>query len=130
MDTFPPDKKCCHLTGFKKYCRKLVMSGACQGRWVGVAGTNPQTGEQLDHYACIDDHAVVLQLDQTRRVSGMQSAIESLRNETVKILSQNMLQQAQQHRETLALTVETQMRMPELLPGYVDKLAIELKSEG
>lgn len=129
MDSFPPDKKCCHLTGFKKYCRGLVMSGACQNRWVGILGQDPQTGKELNHFGCIDDHAVMMQLDHTRKLNGMQAAIESFRNESLKVTQQHMLQAAQQHRERVALMIEEQVREPVKLNGYVDQLALELKSE-
>lgn len=100
---FPPEKKMCHLTGFTKSCRDLCMSQACQDRWVHITGTNAQTGEAYDKWGCVDDQTVTLELDQTRKLHGLQAAIESLRNETVKILVEQIARQERQHREALNL---------------------------
>ncbi len=100
---FPPKEKMCHRTGFEKSCFELCASKACQDRWVHVQGTNAQTGGPIDTWGCVDDQIVTLELDQTRKLHGLQAAIESLRNETAKLLVEQIARQERQHREALNL---------------------------
>lgn len=83
MEGLYPDKESmCHRTGFEKSCRELVSSGACK-RWRIVEGEHPQTKAVLRKWDCIDNHLLVLQLDQTKKLLEMGAAIESFRNEVV-----------------------------------------------
>ena len=112
---FPPKTKMCHRTGFAKSCFELCASEACQGRWVHLTGTNAQTGEPLDVWGCIDDHAINLHLDQTRKLHGLQASMDSMRNEITKLQLEQIARQERQHRE--ALSFVPQALAPELPAG-------------
>jgi hypothetical protein len=89
LDTIPNEKRKCHRCNFDKSCRELVMSGDCQ-RWAKISGANPQTGEPLDRWSCIDDlqHILLLEIgNQTNKVS---VELNVLRNETAKAHSESM----------------------------------------
>lgn len=61
-----PDKEVrCHLTGFKKSCRKLVETGQCK-RWMAIRGMNPNTGEPMDEHRCIDDWIPLLLIENSQ----------------------------------------------------------------
>jgi hypothetical protein len=123
---FPPKTKMCHRTGFQKSCFELCASEACQDRWVHVTGDNAQTGEPIDKWGCVDDQAVMLQLDQTRRVHGVWHAIDKMRNEVVKLQVEQIARQERQHRE--ALSFAPQALAPEL-PAGISLQALEHAAE-
>lgn len=122
---FPSKTKMCHRTGFEKSCFELCASQACQDRWVHIQGTNAQTGEPIDKWGCVDDHVVTLQLDQTRKLYGLQAAIESMRNEVTKLQVEQIARQERQHREALALP---EMIAQGRLPGPAPEPGITLLS--
>jgi hypothetical protein len=62
---------------------------------------HPQTGEELNRFGCVDDHTITLQLDQTRRITGIQAAVESMRNELCKLQAEAMFREEQRHAENL-----------------------------
>lgn len=76
-----PDKDIgCHRCGFEKKCRQLVVDGLCN-RWIEVAGMNPNTGEEIKHYDCVDNWGPMLTLENSQQVRQLGAAVESLRNE-------------------------------------------------
>jgi hypothetical protein len=77
----PDTKRRCHCTGFTKSCHKLVTSGAC-GRWMQLQGQNPQTGEQLSRWGCVDDHVATLLLENAMQQRHTTASVDKLRNET------------------------------------------------
>lgn len=80
-----PDKEtACHRTGFTKTCRECVVDHNCQ-LWVQVMGHNPNTGEQMNKWACSDSlqHLLMIENSQMQRQTG--AAIESFRNEMVRL---------------------------------------------
>lgn len=99
---FPPKEKMCHLTGFTKSCLELCSTKACQDRWVHVQGVNAQTGEALDMWGCVDDQAVTLQLDQTRKLHALLATLQETRNDITKLQVEQIARQERQHREALA----------------------------
>ena len=99
---FPSEKKMCHLTGFTKSCLELCVSKACQDRWVHITGENPQTGEPIDKWGCVDDQAVTLHLDQTRRLHMLAATLQDTRNDIVKLQLEQIARSERQHREALA----------------------------
>lgn len=99
----PPANKYCHRTGFRSKCQRLVTKGHCQGRWTHIMGIHPQTGQDVDAWGCADDHVALLGEEHTRRLLGLQHAVESMRNELVKLQVEAMSRQAQQHREAMSL---------------------------
>lgn len=80
-----PDKDVgCHLTGFKTKCRDLVVSGKCN-RWIQVQGHNPNTGEAVNRHNCIDNWMPMLLIENSQMQRQTGAAVESLRNEWIKI---------------------------------------------
>ena len=57
----------------------LVSSGRC-GRWVTIAGEDPQTGAAQSKSMCVDDWKPTLLIDVARKMGGVQAATESFRN--------------------------------------------------
>lgn len=78
----PPKERMCHLTGFTKSCRQLVNDEAC-GRWSQVQGRHPQTGVEMDRWACVDDHIPTLLLTIAKLTLEAGAATESFRNEVM-----------------------------------------------
>ena len=81
-----PDSKIkCHHTGFAKSCRSIVTADdtICP-KYVHVVGSNPNTGNPVDHWGCIDSmqHLLLIENSQMQRQTG--AAVESFRNEFVK----------------------------------------------
>lgn len=80
-----PDKEdYCHRTNFEKKCRALVSSGRCRKRWIQIQGVNPNTGETINRYDCIDNWWPTLMMEFSQQQRATAAAIESMRNETVK----------------------------------------------
>ena len=73
----------CHKTGFKKNCRDLVTSGACN-RWMQIRGNNPNTGDPVNEYKCIDDWLPILLIENSQQQRQTGAAVESFRNEMSK----------------------------------------------
>lgn len=72
----------CHHTGFEKKCRELVCNGVCN-RWIQVSGKNPNTGEDVNHYDCVDNWMPMLTIQTAQQMRQAGAAIESFRNEMV-----------------------------------------------
>jgi hypothetical protein len=100
---FPDERKMCHRTGFSCSCLELVSTKKCQDRWVNIQGRNTNTGEDVNKFGCVDDHAYMLQLAVESRLIGIQAAVESRGNETIKMLGESILRQDHQHREAIGL---------------------------
>ena len=76
----PKQGNLCPLIG--EDCRELECAWYTQ-----ISGTNPQTGEPVNEYGCAVAWIPFLQVDNSKTVNQMGSAIESFRNETVEKLS-------------------------------------------
>jgi len=72
--------KCPH-TGFKKSCRELALS--CP-KFVHIAGLNPNSGEQVNKYGCVDGFLPMLLIENSQQQRQTAAAVESFRNETVR----------------------------------------------
>ena len=94
-----PDKDIgCHRTGFEKKCRQLVCDGICN-RWIEVMGMNPQSGEQIKHYDCVDNWMPTLMLENSQQQRQTAAAVESFRNEMVKMNeASNLIELAKLHQ--------------------------------
>ena len=80
-----PDKEIgCHRTAFTRKCREMVASGAC-GRWMQIAGNNPNTGEPVNRYDCVDNWTPLLLIENSQMQRQTGAAVESFRNEMVKL---------------------------------------------
>jgi hypothetical protein len=80
----PDAKRRCHCTGFTKSCRKLVADGHCQGRWLQVQGANPQTGETISRWECVDSLMPMLLIESTQQQRQTCASIDRLRHETAQ----------------------------------------------
>lgn len=80
---FPDEKIMCHHTSFEKRCFDLVVHSKCR-KWQQLLGVNPQTGEQLALWDCVDGHAHRIQLDTGAAVMRAVASIDKLVNEVAK----------------------------------------------
>ena len=79
-----PDKNIkCPATGFAKSCREIVSDCDCP-KFVKISGVNPNDGQQIDKFGCIDSflHMLLIENSQMQRQTG--AAVESFRNEMIK----------------------------------------------
>jgi hypothetical protein len=68
----------CPLDGFKP-CRKLDCAW-----FVQVRGTNPNTGKEVDEWACAMAWMPVLMIENSQQQRQTGAAVESFRNEMVR----------------------------------------------
>lgn len=80
---FPDEKVMCHETAFEKSCFDMVTKCKCQ-KWVCIRGQNPNTGEDMNKYACSDSLLPILLIENAQQSRQTGAAVESFRNETVK----------------------------------------------
>lgn len=80
----PPKEMMCHHTGFTKSCRDLVTSGKCR-RWIQVMGTNPNTGEPVNRWDCVDNWTPMLLIENSQMQRQTGAAVESFRNVMVQL---------------------------------------------
>ena len=100
-DLNPPEKRMCHLTGFTKKCRALVTSGKC-GRWIHLHGVDRNSGEQMVMAGhCIDDVLPKLLIENTQMARENGAAVESFRNEMVKVNQITLALQSDELRQHL-----------------------------
>ena len=71
-------KSNCPLDGFKP-CRQFECAWFTQ-----VRGTNPQTGQEVDEYACAIAWLPMLTIENSQQQRQTGAAVESFRNEMVK----------------------------------------------
>jgi hypothetical protein len=76
----PDEKIMCHHTGFEKRCFDLVTQSKCR-KWRNVLGANPQTGEQMNIWDCIEGLQHQIQLDTGRAVMQMVASLDKLATE-------------------------------------------------
>jgi hypothetical protein len=70
---------------FGSQCKEIKNNKLHQCAWlVKLAGTNPQTGEQMDEEKCAVTFLPILMVENTMKVSSSAAAVESLRNEIVE----------------------------------------------
>ena len=97
----PNEKRMCHLTGFTKKCRSLVTSGKCE-RWIHLHGIDRNTGKQMvDEGHCIDDVLPKLLVENTQMARENGAAVESFRNEMVKVNQVTLALQSEELRQHL-----------------------------
>lgn len=89
IENVPSEKRKCHVCFFRKSCRDLVLSGACE-RWTQIKGTHPQTGQYIEQWGCIDDLQHLLLLEIGNQASKVSVEVNVLRNETAKAHKENM----------------------------------------
>lgn len=79
----PDHKVMCPHTAFSKSCRSIVSEHDCP-KFVKISGINPNDGQPLDKFGCIDSflHMLLIENSQQQRQTG--AAVESFRNEMVR----------------------------------------------
>lgn len=80
----PDEKIMCHHTGFKVSCREGVTKHNCP-KWTQVLGANPQTGKDMNRYGCADSFLPLLLIENSQMQRQTGAAVESFRNEMVKL---------------------------------------------
>lgn len=83
MDMLPDEKVMCHHTSFDKPCREMVVNGRCR-KWVQIQGSNPNTGEPVNKWDCVDAWLPFLLIENSQMQRQTGASIDSFRNEVVK----------------------------------------------
>jgi hypothetical protein len=83
MDFLPDEKIMCHETAFQRSCRDIVVNCRCR-KWVQIMGTNPNTGEALNKWDCVDAWMPLLTIENSQMQRQTGAAVESFRNEVVR----------------------------------------------
>jgi hypothetical protein len=79
-----PDRNIrCPATGFTKTCREIIIEHECP-KYVQIRGTNPNTGDPIDRFGCVDSFIPMLLIENSQQQRQTGAAVESFRNEMVK----------------------------------------------
>lgn len=79
-----PDKNIrCPATGFAKSCREIIAEHDCP-KYVQIRGTNPNSGEAVDRFGCVDSFIPMLLIENSQQQRQTGAAVESFRNEMVR----------------------------------------------
>ena len=79
-----PDAKVkCPATGFKTSCRAIVSKHDCP-KFVKIVGTNPNDGQKVDKFGCVDSFLPMLLIENSQQQRATGAAVESFRNEMVQ----------------------------------------------
>lgn len=73
----------CPATGFAKSCREIVSDCDCP-KFVKICGVNPNDGQPIDKFGCIDSYIHILLIENSQQQHQTGAAVESFRNEMVK----------------------------------------------
>lgn len=85
-----PDAKVkCPATGFTKSCRTIVGKYDCP-KFVKISGTNPNDGQQVDKFGCVDSFLPMLLIENSQQQRSTAAAVESFRNEMVQANRQSL----------------------------------------
>lgn len=79
----PDPKVKCPATGFTKSCRTIVGKYDCP-KFVKISGTNPNDGQPVDRYGCVDSFLPMLLIENSQQQRQTGAAVESFRNEVVQ----------------------------------------------
>ena len=74
----------CHHTGFAKMCRTLVTKGTCN-RWIHIMGTNPNTGDKVSKYDCVDNWGPMLTIENSQQQRCTAASVDKTCNEIVTV---------------------------------------------
>jgi hypothetical protein len=87
-------------------------------KWVQVLGTNPQTGKEESYFDCRDHMDHFLQLEFNKRMNELGSAMESMRNGMISVLSHQAIVETEKVIEAVKagqqLTNETPKKLLEV----------------
>jgi hypothetical protein len=84
MDFLPDKKIGCPYTGFAKTCRAIVIAHACP-KFVKIDGLNPNTGEPVSKFGCIDSFQHMLMIENSAQQRSTGAAVEMFRNKFVRV---------------------------------------------
>jgi hypothetical protein len=73
----------CPATGFARSCREIVAGCDCP-KFVKISGTNPNDGQPVDRFGCVDAFLPMLLIENSLMQRQTGAAVESFRNEMVK----------------------------------------------
>lgn len=80
-----PDQKIkCPATAFKRSCRDIVTQCECP-KFVSIKGVDPQSGAVVDRHGCVDSFLPLLLIENAQMARQTGAAVESFRNEVVKV---------------------------------------------
>jgi hypothetical protein len=114
MDFLPDPKIGCPYTGFTQKCRTMVVEHACP-KFVKIDGMNPQSGEPMSKFGCIDAFQAHLMLENSAQQRSTGAAVESLRNKFVTAATHVLLSAGAPQEEVLKLITDD--TPPKLLSG-------------
>jgi hypothetical protein len=80
----PDPKVMCPATGFARSCRSINAEFECP-KFVHLTGANPQTGKTEDKFGCVDGFLPLLMLENSQQQRETAAAVESFRNEMVRL---------------------------------------------
>lgn len=93
-----PDPKIkCPATGFARSCREIIAECDCP-KFVRITGHEPNTGQQVDRAGCVDGFLPMLLIENSQQQRQTAAAVESFRNEMVKLNLAALAQGASTHR--------------------------------
>ncbi len=81
MNNKPDPDVTCPYTGHKDLCKQHYTN--CP-KWIQVMGKNPNTGEDMNQWACADTWMPILMIENSQMQRETGAAVESFRNEVVK----------------------------------------------
>lgn len=73
----------CPATGFAKSCRSIVSKVICP-KYVHIRGKDPQTGQEVDKFGCVDNFLPMLLLENAQMSRQTAASINGFRNEVMK----------------------------------------------
>lgn len=79
----PDPKVKCPATGFAKTCREILAECDCP-KFVSIKMTNPQNGELIDKFGCVDSFLPLLLIENAQQARQTAAAVENFRNEVAK----------------------------------------------
>src|SRR6187455_1567989 len=85
----PDIKVKCPATCFKISCRKIVSDHDCP-KFVKISGVNPNDGQPVDRYGCVDSFLPMLLIENSQQQRQTGAAVESFRNEVVQANRQTL----------------------------------------
>lgn len=71
-------------------------------KWVQVKGQHPQNEkEEIDRWDCADAWVPIMLTQLIRSQNGIQQAVESRGNDTIKMVAEGIMRQERQHSEAM-----------------------------
>lgn len=79
----PEPKIKCPATAFARSCREIISECDCP-KFVKIIGQDPQTGNPVDRFGCVDSFLPLLLIENAQMSRQTGAAVESFRNEVVR----------------------------------------------